>query len=157
MEKLSLAARRVPRTRANPTLKQARVLSDWDQWFAAVQVELSMLKEMGCYECVDLSQVGIDTATGRRYQIIPTKMDLRLKYDAMGIPTKYKGRLVVLGDQEWGDTLRDVFAPTVNTKTINILLAIAAHQGLHLYGLDIFGAFIMADIDAQSMFSCLTD
>ena len=75
-------------------------------------------------------------------------MDLRLKYDAMGIPTKYKGRLVVLGDQEWGDTLRDVFAPTVNTKTINILLAIAAHQGLHLYGLDIFGAFITADIDA---------
>ena len=72
-------------------------------------------------------------------------MDLRLKYDAMGIPTKYKGRLVVLGDQEWGDTLRDVFAPTVNTKTINILLAIAAHQGLHLYGLDIFGAFITAD------------
>jgi hypothetical protein len=148
MKKLSPAARRIPRTRANPTLKQARVLSDWTQWFAAVQVELDMLKEMGCYERVDLSQVGIDPATGRRYQIIPTKMDLRLKYDAMGLPIKYKGRLVVLGDQEWGDTLRDVFAPTVNTKTINILLAIAAHQGLHLYGLDIFGVFIAADIDA---------
>jgi hypothetical protein len=76
-------------------------------------------------------------------------MDLRLKFDAMGIPTKHKGRLVVLGDREWSDQLRDVFAPTVNCKTIKLLLAIAAQQGLHLYGLDIFGAFITADIDAD--------
>jgi hypothetical protein len=65
----------------------------------------------------------------------------------MGAPTKYKGRLVVLGNQEWGDTLRDVFAPTVHPRTINLILALAAQQGLHLYGLDIFGAFITATID----------
>ena len=64
MERLSLAARRVPRTRANPTLKQARVLSDWNQWLAAGRIELNMLKEMECYERVDPSQVGIDPTTG---------------------------------------------------------------------------------------------
>ena len=74
-------------------------------------------------------------------------MDLRLKFDAMAVPTKYKGRLVVLGDHQWSDCLRDVLAPTINCKTINLLLAIAAQQGLHLYGLDIFGASITADID----------
>ena len=74
-------------------------------------------------------------------------MDLKLKFDAMGNPTKYKGRLVVLGNQEWADSLREVFSPTVNSKTINLLLALAAQQGMTLYGLDIFGAFITAKID----------
>ena len=106
-----------------------------------------MLKDMGCYEEVSPDKVLVNPKTGRRHQIIPTKMDLRLKHDAMGLPTKYKGRLVVLGNQEWGDNLRDVFSPTANTKTINLLLALATQQGMHLYGLDIFGAFITAEID----------
>jgi hypothetical protein len=65
----------------------------------------------------------------------------------MGVPTKHKGRLVVLGDRKVSDGLRNVFAPTINCKSINILLAIAAQQGLHLFSLHIFGAFITADID----------
>ena len=140
-----MALKRIPRTKANPTLRQARELPDWADWYAAVRKELQMLADMGCFEVV--RQVPINPKTGRRYQVIPCKMDLRLKFDAMGIPTKHKGRLVVLGDREWSDCLRDVFAPTINCKTINLLLAIAAQQGLHLYGLDIFGAFITADID----------
>ena len=142
-----MAAKKAPRTRLNPTVKQARELEDWPQWLRAIHAELQMLRDMGCYEVVDLADIQIDPKTGRRYQVIPTKMDLRLKHDAMGHPTKYKGRLVVLGNQEWGDTLRDVFAPTVNARTINLVLALAAQQGLQLYGLDIFGAFITAEID----------
>ena len=57
MERLSLAARRIPRARAYPTLRQAQALYDWPQWLAAVAVELQMLREMGCYDRVDLSQV----------------------------------------------------------------------------------------------------
>jgi hypothetical protein len=140
-----MALKRIPRTKANPTLRQARELPDWVEWYAAVRKELQMLSDMGCFELVH--QVPINPKTCRRYQVIPCKMDLRLKFDAMGVPTKHKGRLVVLGDREWSDCLRDVFAPTINCKTINLLLAIAAQQGLHLYGLDIFGAFITADID----------
>jgi hypothetical protein len=56
------------------------------------------------------------------------------------------GRLVGLGNQEWAN-LWDVFAPTINNKSINLLLALSAQEGLHLHGLDIFGAFITADID----------
>ena len=103
-----------------------------------------MLTDMQCYEPV--TTVDVDPQTGKRYQIIPTKIDLKLKYDAKGHPTKYKARLVALGNQEW-PTLRDVFSPTINSKTINLLLALAAQQGFILYGLDIFGAFITATID----------
>ena len=118
------AARKTPRTRLNPTARQARDLDDWPQWLDAIRKELTMLKDMGCYEEVSPAKVLVNPKTGRRHQIIPTKMDLRLKHDAMGLPTKYKGRLVVLGNQEWGDNLRDVFSPTANTKTINLLLAL---------------------------------
>ena len=109
--------------------------------------ERTLYVKGGCCDEVRLEDAGINPKSGRRFQIIPTKMDLRLKRDAMGHPTKYKGRLVVLGDQEWSDSLRDVFSPTANTKTINLLLALAAQHGMHLYGLDIFGAFITAEID----------
>jgi hypothetical protein len=125
----------------------AKQQQDWLQWRLALDKELAMLSDLGCFEEVLLADVAIDPKTGRRYQIIPTKIDLKLKFDAMGLETKYKARLVALGDQEWKDTLRDVFSPTANSKTINLLLALAAQQGYCLYGLDIFGAFITATID----------
>ena len=53
---------------------------------------------------------------------------------------------MALGNQEW-ESLRDTFAPTVNAKTINMLFALATQTNMILYGLDIFGAFITADID----------
>jgi hypothetical protein len=142
------AAKRVTRTNINPTLKTARALPDWVEWNTAIHQELDMLKDMGCYEPILKSNIPIDPQTGRPFQIIQSKIDLRLKFDAMGNPTKHKGRLVALGNTEWSDSNRDVYSPTVNTKTINLMLALAAQQGMILYGLDIFGAFITAHIDS---------
>ena len=77
-----------------------------------------MLRDMGCYEVVGLEDSRIDPKTGSRYQIIPTKMDLRSKYDAMGHPTQHKGRLVVLDNQEWSDTLQDIARSQLGPKSI---------------------------------------
>jgi hypothetical protein len=46
---------------------------------------------------------------------------------------------------EW-ESIRDTYAPTVNAKTINLILALAAQERMILYGLDIFGAFLNAEI-----------
>ena len=73
-------------------------------------------------------------------------MDLKLKFNALGEILKFKARLVALGNLEWA-SLRDTYAPTVNAKTINLLLALGAQEKMILYGLDITGAFITADID----------
>ena len=56
-------------------------------------------------------------------------MDLKLKFDAMDSTTEYKGRLVQLENQESPDSLRNMFSPTVNFKTINLLVALATQQG----------------------------
>ena len=99
----------------------AKQQQDWLQWRPAIDKELAMLSDLDCFEEVLLADVAIDPKTGRRY-------DLKMKFDAMGLATKYKARLVALGDQEWKDTLRDVFSPTANSKTINLLLALAAQR-----------------------------
>jgi len=53
---------------------------------------------------------------------------------------------VVLGNLEW-ETLQDYFSPTAHSKTLNLLLALAVEHNFILFGLDIYGAFITADID----------
>ena len=78
-------------------------------------------------------------------QIIQSKMDLKMKLDTLGQLIKLKARLVALGNLEWA-SIRDTFAPTVNAKTINLILVLAAQERMILYGLDITGAFLTADI-----------
>lgn len=43
--------------------------------------------------------------------------------------------------------LSDYFSPAAHEKPLNLLLALAVEHQLILYGLDIYGAFITADID----------
>ena len=83
-------------------------------------------------------------------------MDLKTKKDAMGRITKRKARLVALGNLEW-ETVRDTYAPTVNAKTINLMLALSAQERMMLYGLDVTGAFLSADIGERSTSSSQTD
>ena len=69
-------------------------------------------------------------------------MDLKTKRTG-----KRKARLVVLGNLEKVDVSRDLFSPTINNKTINLMFSLAAQHGFKMRGLDIYGAFITADID----------
>ena len=99
-----------------------------------------MLRDLHLYEEVDFDDVP------QGVQILPTKMDFKSKYDSMGAFIKDKARLVILGNLEW-ETLQDYFSPTAHSKTLNLLLALAVEHNFILFGLDIYGAFITADID----------
>jgi len=135
----AMASKSVPRTEENPTLAQASKSADWIHWQEAIGKELDMLKHMQSYDLILRSQV----PKGR--QFLQSKMDLKTKKDAMGRITKRKARLVALGNLEW-ETIRDTYAPTVNAKTINLMLALSAQECMILYGLDVTGAFLNADI-----------
>ena len=127
-----------PRNEDNPTMAQA--LRNWDRWSIPSDKEMTMLKDLDLYEEVDLCDVP------KGYQILPTKMDFKTKFDFRGIKIKDKCRLVVLGNLEF-ETLKDYFSPTAHTKTLNLLLALAVEHKFIMYGLDIYGAFITAEID----------
>ena len=73
------------------------------------------------------------------------------KFTTVGEFLKHKARLVCLGNHEAPDPTRDLFSPTVNNKTINLMLALTAQQGLKLRGLVIYGASITAaDMEADN-------
>jgi hypothetical protein len=118
----------------------AQALRNWDRWSIPSDKEMTMLKDLDLYEEVDISDVP------KGYQILPTKMDFKTKFDSRGIKIKDKCRLVVLGNLEF-ETLKDYFTPTAHTKTLNLLLALAVEHKFIMYGLDIYGAFITAEID----------
>lgn len=63
----------------------------------------------------------------------------------MGRITKCKAPLIALGNLEW-ETLRDIYAPTVNAKTINLMLALSVQERMIFCGLDdVTGTFLNAD------------
>ncbi len=126
------------RTADNPSMAQA--LRNWQRWSIPADKEMKMLADMDLYDEIAFE----DVPPGA--QILPTKMDFKTKYDSFGAFLKDKARLVVLGNLEW-ETLQDYFSPTAHTKTLNLLLALAVQHDFILYGLDIYGAFITADID----------
>jgi len=111
----------------------------WSEWMTAIDKEIATLTDMDTYTLVRKQDVP------KHCQIIQSKMDLKMKMDTLGQLIKLKARLVALGNLEWA-SLRDTYAPTVNAKTINLILALAAQERMILYGLDITGAFLTADI-----------
>jgi len=56
-----------------------------------------------------------------------------------------------LGNEE-KDDVTDTYSPTVNHKTLSLLLALAALNNLHVSGYDIYGAFITADIKGTDVY-----
>jgi len=137
------ATKAIVRTANNPTLCKAQHGDEWDSWKSAVAEEMHLLSpaDLHCYDTVSRRDVP------RGAQILQSKMDLKTKYTTAGEFLKRKARLVCLGNRETPDPTRDLFSPTVNNKTINLMFALAAQHGLKLRGLDIYGAFITADID----------
>jgi hypothetical protein len=77
LEARAYATKRIARTSLNPTLRMAKQQQDWLQWRLAIDKELAILSDLDCFEEVLLADIAIDPKTGRRYQIIPTKIDLK--------------------------------------------------------------------------------
>ena len=68
-----------------PTLKEALASDDAQQWQEAIRKELDGLEAMGTWEIVDVPP---------NTRLVDSKIVLRLKLDANGIPVQHKARLV---------------------------------------------------------------
>ena len=140
---------RIVRTIENHTLHQAMAGSDYDTfWKPAVEAEMKLLSP----ECLDCYDVVFRAEVSHGSQILQSKMYLKYKRNTTGDLDKRKGRLVALGNLEAPDPDRDLFSPTINNKTINLMFALAAQHGLQMHGLDIYGAFITAFIESPVYF-----
>lgn len=113
---------------------------DADRWWSAVLEELDGLQDL---------EVGVPILyeyISSEYEVVDTKFVLKEKVDALGNPTKYKARLVGLGNQDCLGPDVNLYSPTANDKSVKLFFAICAYLGLSIVGLDIWKAFITAVI-----------
>lgn len=121
-----------------PTLKEAMKSRDWDQWEAAIHMELASLKAMEVYEEVD------DLPLGKK--AVGSKWVLLKKRDENGEISKYKARLVAQGfTQIPGQDYTHTFAPVARWDSIRHLLCLAAIFDWELHHIDIKTAYLNGD------------
>ena len=123
------------------TLKEALSGPQGDHWRQAIEEEYGSLVSMGTW-----------TVTRTPYGIKPlgVKWVFKLKKDAQGNITRYKARLVAQGfAQIKGINYDETFAPVSKHSTLRTLLAVAAHQDMHILQMDIKTAFLNGDIDEE--------
>ena len=118
---------------------QAIACSDADHWIAAMDAELSGLREADCY-IIELMPSGIVA--------LPCKWVYDVKTDSLGRLIKYKARLVVGGHRQVeGVDFTDTFSPAVSWDSVRLFLALTVKLRLIPLQLDINMAYLYADID----------
>lgn len=95
-------------------------------------MELITLQSLGTWEYVALPTE--KRPVGHRWVFA-------IKYTPTGQLDKFKARLTAQGfSQIYGDDFLKTFSPTMRAKSLRVLLAIAAHEDLHILQIDVISA-----------------
>ncbi|KAJ1034267.1 hypothetical protein NDA18_001130 [Ustilago nuda] len=117
-----------------PTLKEALASNEARQWQEAIHKELEGLEAMGTWEIVDIPP---------NTNLVDSKIILKLKLDADGIPARHKARLVARGfTQREGIDFEETFTPVAPLSAIRALLSLAVERGWEVQQLDITMAYL---------------
>ena len=127
-----------------PTVQQAMVRPDWEDWRAAMIKEINTLTEMGTWSVVPRT-----VATAKGAKIIKSTWALRLKRAPSGEATKHKARLCVRGDLETPEDYGESFSPVVQWSTVRLMLILSIVHGLHTRQVDYVNAFAQADLQRE--------
>ncbi|KAJ1038120.1 hypothetical protein NDA10_005296 [Ustilago hordei] len=118
----------------DPTLGEAMNGEDAQLWKEAIQKELEGLEAMGTWEVVH-QPPGVP--------LVDSKVVLRLKLDADGVPVKHKARLVARGfTQREGIDYQETFSPVAPLRAIRAILALAVQNNWEVHALDITMAYL---------------
>jgi hypothetical protein len=122
---------------------EAMASKNKDKWMNAIDEELASMKKLNVWEEVRLSE-----ADRQQANIMTSKWVFKTKKNAKGEVIRHKARLVARGfTQEKGIDYNETFAPTLRSKTMRLLFALAARQRhTHTDHLDIKTAFLNATV-----------
>ncbi len=117
---------------------------DFAKWKEAMDKERQAFEVRDIFEPTLRSKV---KALGKNVVSVRWVYDIKMNPDMKTIE-RYKARLVARGfQQRYGVDYDDVFAPTMNIKTMRILLAIAARDNVNVMQYDVSNAFLHASLD----------
>jgi len=124
------------------TFEEAMRSPDAAQWLAAVLHELKSIVSHGVLNTTRSKPTHI--------RALAVKWVFKRKYDARGVPDKYKARLVVKGyEQEYGINYSEVFSPTSRHATLRAFLAHVVQNRMPLHSMDVMTAFLQASLDEE--------
>jgi hypothetical protein len=110
---------------------------DWDQ---AMGVEYLALEQMGVFETAELPP---------GTKALPTFWHLTVKRDTQGRVAQYKARLVVMGNQQQGVEVDDVYAPVSRYATVRAFLSEVCAEDLECHQFDVSTAFLNAEVEGD--------
>lgn len=121
------------------TYAEAMASKDRQKWKEAVEEELVSHNQHKTWSIVkkrsDMNVMGC-------------KWVFKIKRDVIGLPVRWKARLVGKGyTQQYGVDYTDTFAPVLKYKSLRLILALGANKHTHLDQLDIKTAFLNATVD----------
>jgi hypothetical protein len=114
----------------------------YDKWMQAAKDEFSSLRELGTFEEVTLQDI-IKSKT------VPSKLVFDIRRNPDGSVKKFKARLVARGDLQLWETFSETYADTIDSKSINIIFAIAAQEDLESASIDIKTAFLYSPMNEE--------
>ena len=123
--------------------RKAKPRADFEKWKGAMDVEWKSFHDKDVIEYVKRPSL----PQGSNIVSVRWVYDVKLENDMQTIK-KYKARLVARGfSQREGIDYDDIFAPTMNLKSMRILLALAARDGIEVQQYDVSNAFLHATLD----------
>jgi hypothetical protein len=110
-------------------------------WRAAMVEELCSIEENGTWEVADLSA---------GHKVIDLKWVYKAKKDQRGCIIKHKAHLVAKGYvQKQGVDFDEVFTPVTRMETLQLILAVAAHEGWIVRHMGIKSTFLNAELTEE--------
>lgn len=130
--------KKVPETR--PEAQRDTV--SWPKWLDAEEKELQSFEDFKVWRLVPRPR-------GKNVIKVRWVYDVKLG-DNFEIK-RYKARLVAKGfTQKEGIDFHETFAPTMHIKSMRVLLALAAHDGVDVHQYDVSTAFLHASLDQET-------
>ena len=127
------ALERVPKD-----FREAQRSTNNAKWMKAVQDEIEALLSNGTWEVIP-RPIGAN--------VIDSKWVFVVKYDADGVPERWKARLTARGFKQKNHlAMSDIFAPVARYTTVRTIVAIAASKGWKLEQSDVSNAFLNGEL-----------
>jgi hypothetical protein len=109
-------------------------------WMNALKSEIESLVNQGTWTTEFIGHLT------PRHQTIPSMFVFDVRYNPDGTIKKFKCRLVARGDWQTDSTYKETFADTIASKSVNIILSLAAQHDLELESIDVKTAFLYSFI-----------
>lgn len=123
------------------TYNEARNSLEWPQWSEAMDEELAKMEKYRVWDQVPYEKQRVMTGKW----VFTRKID-----GETGRPSAYKARFVAQGSRQIeGKDYHELFASVVHKDSIRVFLAIVNHEDLECHQVNIKGAFLNGEIDAD--------